>query len=186
VLLNDRDPEGGALTASDPSDPPSGTVILNADGSFIYNPDTNFFGDDSFTYNARDPSGKAGKATVTIHVAPVNDAPGFILNLNPVFVAANGLPQVVANFAGGVTPGGANEDNQVLTFEVIGNTAPWLFAAGPTITRDGLGSTATLTVTPIAGFIGASEVTIVLKDNGGVDFGGFDTSAPQTFILVAQ
>jgi hypothetical protein len=93
---------------------------------------------------------------------------------------------VVGNFAGGVTPGGANEDNQVLTFEVIGNTAPWLFTAGPTITRDGLGSTATLSVTTIPGFVFASEVTIVLRDNGGVEFGGFDTSAPQTFIIFTQ
>jgi hypothetical protein len=185
VLQNDGDPEGGQLTASEVTGPPNGTVTLNPDGSFTYNPDVNFFGDDRFTYRASDPTGKSSTATVTIHVAPVNDAPWFALNVNPVVVPAVQIPQTVVNFAGGVTPGGANEDDQVLTFEVIGNSAPWLFASGPTITRDGVGTTATLTFTP-AGFIGASAVTIVLRDNGGTEHVGFDTSSPQTFTIVVQ
>lgn len=186
VLQNDRDPEGGQLTASEASGPPNGTVTLNGDGSFVYNPDVNFFGDDRFTYRASDPTGKSSTATVTIHVAPVNDAPWFALNVNPVVVPAGQIPQTVSNFAIGVTPGGANEDDQILTFEVIGNSIPWLFASGPVITRDGQGATATLTFTPAAGLVGASAVTIVLRDNGGTEYAGFDTSAPQTFTVVVQ
>jgi hypothetical protein len=107
--------------------------------------------------------------------------------VNPVVVyAAGGIPQTVANFAGGLWPGSENEADQVLTFEVIGNTAPWLFAAGPTVTRDPLSNTATLTFTPAVGMYGGSAVTIVLKDNGGTEFGGFDTSAPQTFAIYVQ
>jgi hypothetical protein len=186
VLQNDRDPEGGQLTATETSGPPNGRVTLNGDGSFTYNPDINFFGDDRFTYRASDPTGKSSTATVTIHVAPVNDAPWFAISVNPVVASAAAVPQAVSNFATGVTPGGANEDDQVLTFEVIGNSAPWLFASGPTITRDGQGSsTATLTFTP-AGFGGAAAVTIVLKDNGGTEHVGFDTSAPQTFTIFLQ
>jgi hypothetical protein len=119
-------------------------------------------------------------------VAPVNDAPGFTLNFNPVVVAAGQIPQTVANFAGGITPGADNEADQILTFEVVGNSYPWLFAAGPTVTRDGPGNTATLSFTPAAGVTGASAVTIVLRDNGGTDFVGYDTSAPQTFTIVVQ
>jgi hypothetical protein len=185
VLQNDRDPEGGQLTAAEESGPPNGRVTLNADGSFTYNPDVNFFGDDRFTYRASDPTGKSSTGTVTIHVAPVNDAPVFTLNANPVVVPAVQVPQTVSNFVIGITPGGANEEDQILTFEVIGNSAPWLFASGPVITRDGQGDTATLTFTP-AGFPGASAVTIVLKDNGGTEHVGFDTSAPQTFTIVIQ
>jgi hypothetical protein len=186
VLQNDRDPEGGQLTASDASDPPNGIVTLNGDGSFSYNPEVNFFGDDQFTYRASDPAGKSSTATVTIHVAPVNDAPLFTLNLNPVFVAAGEIPQTVGNFAGGISPGADNEVGQILTFEVVGNSNPFLFAAGPTVTRDGQGNTATLSFTPAAGLTGAADVTIVLRDNGGTDFVGFDTSAPQTFTIVVQ
>jgi hypothetical protein len=186
VLQNDRDPEGGQLTAAEVSGPPNGTVTLNPDGSFIYNPDVNFFGDDRFTYRATDPTGKSSTETVTIHVAPVNDAPLFTLNVNPVFVPAVPIPQTVSNFAVGVSPGGANEDDQVLTFEVIFNSAPWLFASGPLITREGQGETATLTFTPAPGLVGAAAVTIVLKDNGGTEHVGFDTSSPQTFTIVIQ
>jgi hypothetical protein len=185
VLQNDQDPEGGQLTASEESGAPNGTVTVNGDGSFSYNPDINFFGDDRFTYRATDPTGKSSTAAVTIHVAPVNDAPGFAIAVNPVVASAAAVPQTVSNFATGVTPGGANEDDQVLTFEVIGNSAPWLFLSGPTITRDGQGSTATLSFTP-AGFGGATAVTIVLKDNGGTEHVGFDTSGPQTFTIFLQ
>ena len=183
VLLNDRDPEGGVLTVSVAGAPANGTVTLNGDGSFSYNPVVNFFGDDSFTYRATDPEGNASIGTVTIHVAPVNDAPGFTVNTNPV-VAPRDIPQTVSNFAIGISPGADNESNQILTFEVIGNSAPWLFAAGPTITRDGQSGTATLTFSPAPGQAGAAAVTIQLRDNGGVEFGGFDTSAPQTFTIV--
>ena len=122
---------------------------------------------------------------MTIHVAPVNDAPGFTIAFNPVVGSAGAFPQTVSNFATGVTPGGEREDDQVLTFDVIGNSAPWLFAAGPTITRDGQGSTATLSFTP-AGFAGVASVTIQLRDNGGIENGGSDTSAPQTFLIALQ
>jgi len=186
VLQNDRDPEGGQLTASDASDPPNGAVTLNGDGSFSYDPDVNFFGDDRFTYRASDPSGKSSTATVTVHVAPVNDAPFFTLNVNPVVVAAGGVPQAVGNFAVGISPGADNEVDQILTFEVVGNSSPWLFASGPAVTRDGQGNTATLSLTPAAGLTGVAEVTIVLRDNGGTDYVGYDTSAPQTFIIVVQ
>jgi VCBS repeat-containing protein len=74
VLANDSDVEGNSLAALLVSPPSRGTLILNADGSFIYTPDANFFGDDTFTYRAND--GKpSSPATVTIHVTAVNDAP---------------------------------------------------------------------------------------------------------------
>ena len=46
------------------------------DGSFDYTPDLDFNGADSFTYEAVDGvSGAKSLATVTLIVAPVNDAP---------------------------------------------------------------------------------------------------------------
>jgi Big-like domain-containing protein len=186
VLRNDHDPEGGSISAADASDPPNGDVTLGADGSFTYNPVIDFNGDDQFTYRVSDLAGNSSTAAVTIHVTPVNDAPWFTLNLDPVVGPANGLPQTVSNFIGGISPGAANETDQVLTFEVIGNSSPWLFAAGPTITRDGLGSTATLAFTPAPGQVGYSTITIVLRDNGGTEFGGNDTSVPHSFTIWIQ
>ncbi len=71
VLSNDSDVEGSALTAKKVSNPRSGTVTLNEDGSFLYTPNLDFSGVDSFTYKARDGSADSEPATVTITVQPV-------------------------------------------------------------------------------------------------------------------
>ncbi|MEN3011154.1 MAG: Ig-like domain-containing protein, partial [Candidatus Bipolaricaulaceae bacterium] len=75
VLLNDSDPDGDALTAELVSGATHGTVNLNANGSFTYTPNPNFFGTDTFTYRAFDGRLYSGVATVTITVVNVNDAP---------------------------------------------------------------------------------------------------------------
>jgi VCBS repeat-containing protein len=75
VLANDSDADGDPLTAILDSGPSNGTLTLNADGSFTYDPDLNFCGEDSFTYHANDGQADSNIATVTIDVACVNDAP---------------------------------------------------------------------------------------------------------------
>jgi len=79
VLKNDTDdglPNPPAkLTASLVTGPSRGTLALNADGSFVYTPNANFFGIDSFTYRASDGSVDSAPAKVTLTVRPVNDAP---------------------------------------------------------------------------------------------------------------
>ena len=76
VLANDTDPDGDPLEAVEPSDPANGTVSLEPDGSFLYIPDADFNGSDSFTYRVEDPFGaRSAPAEVTISVIPVNDDP---------------------------------------------------------------------------------------------------------------
>jgi len=75
VLGNDSDPEDDGLTAVLVDDVSNGTLTLNADGSFMYVPNGNFNGTDSFTYKANDDKDDSNVATVTITVNPVNDAP---------------------------------------------------------------------------------------------------------------
>jgi hypothetical protein len=185
VLQNDRDPEGGPLIASDASDPPNGKVSLKSDGSFSYTPVANFFGDDQFTYRAKDETGSSSTATVTIHVAPVNDRPRFNDRGDPREVHSDDGPQTVSDWARDITPGAPNETNQVLQFVVIGNSNPGLFTSSgqPAVTRNGAQSdTGTLTFTPSGGS-GSATITVVLKDNGGTANGGADTSEPHTFTI---
>ena len=54
VLANDSDPDGDALTAALAGNATSGSVSLNADGSFTYTPAANFNGTATFSYQARD------------------------------------------------------------------------------------------------------------------------------------
>lgn len=75
VLANDEDADDNTLTATLVSGPSNGTLTLNADGTFIYKPNADFVGVDSFTYRARDAALQGEVTTVTIQVLPVNDAP---------------------------------------------------------------------------------------------------------------
>jgi Bacterial Ig domain len=79
VLGNDTDAESNPLTAvlvSGPSHAAASGFTLNANGSFNYTPAANYFGPDSFTYKAKDSNNaESNTVTVTINVAPVNDAP---------------------------------------------------------------------------------------------------------------
>jgi len=54
LLGNDTDIENDQLSAVLVNDVSQGTLSLNSDGSFVYNPDPGFFGTDSFTYRASD------------------------------------------------------------------------------------------------------------------------------------
>lgn len=75
VLANDTDPTNDPFTAVLNSGPSDGALTLNADGSFMYTPEANFNGTDSFTYRAMDATGSSGPQTVTLNVLPQPDAP---------------------------------------------------------------------------------------------------------------
>ena len=75
VLGNDTDADDDTLTAVDATDPAHGTVELDANGAFRYEPDPGYSGPDSFTYVADDGEAESAPGTVTVTVDPVDDAP---------------------------------------------------------------------------------------------------------------
>ena len=68
VLANDFDAEGSTLTATKLTNPASGVVTFNGDGSFTYTPNTNFVGVDAFTYQISDATINSPATTVFIAV----------------------------------------------------------------------------------------------------------------------
>jgi hypothetical protein len=74
VLDNDDDPDGDNIAVTSNTQPTNGAVILNSDGSFIYTPDSGYFGEDSFEYTMCDDGAPSlcDSATVTINVARVS------------------------------------------------------------------------------------------------------------------
>lgn len=68
VMANDRDPQGGALSARLATEPAHGTLTLNADGSFSYIPAAGYSGLDFFSYTASDGRFESNAALVTIRV----------------------------------------------------------------------------------------------------------------------
>src|SRR5688572_4342635 len=181
ILGNDTDADGDALTASlvINQGPSSGTLDLNADGTFSYTPNANFHGTDGFTYQASDGRGGNASTTVTITVNPVNDAPGFVKGDDQT-VAENAGPQTVTGWATQISAG-ANENGQTVDFSVTTNNAV-LFTAPPDIDP----VTGTLVYTPAANAYGRATVTVTLHDDGGSANGGVDTSAPQTFAITVS
>ncbi|MCX5384171.1 FG-GAP-like repeat-containing protein [Streptomyces sp. NBC_00083] len=69
VLGNDTDADGNTLTASVVTGPAHGTLTLDPDGSFTYQPAGAYVGSDSFTYKASDGTDDSNVATVTIGVS---------------------------------------------------------------------------------------------------------------------
>jgi hypothetical protein len=178
VLANDEAHDAGPLRAGDASDPPHGRVSLNANGSFSYNPDPDYWGEDSFTYRVTNSRGVSSRGTVIITVVSLNDAPVFRLRRGDQVAPADGGLQRVPGFAEVLSPGARNERGQVLDFIVdIDPRSAALFSQLPAIAPDG-----TLTYVP-AGTPGRAVITVRLHDNGGTANGGLDTSPPQTFVI---
>ncbi|HTD67788.1 MAG TPA: Ig-like domain-containing protein, partial [Candidatus Limnocylindria bacterium] len=71
ILANDTDVENYPLSVIFESGPTHGTLTLSASGSFLYTPNSNYSGSDSFTYRASDGGAASGVATVTITIQPV-------------------------------------------------------------------------------------------------------------------
>lgn len=111
VLTNDVDADGDTLTATVDSQPSNGSVTLNPDGSFSYVPDSDFFGNDSFTYVAGDGIATSAVATVSITVRPVDDGSAFASVTTGSFTDPNllgtrtdlvaGAPAITANHVDG-------------------------------------------------------------------------------------
>ena len=94
VLSNDTDLESTTLSASVVGDPTHGTVALNADGSFIYTPDDDYSGTDSFTYKASDGTDASAATTVSL---TVTDTPVLSGNLGTLAYIENDGAVVVDN-----------------------------------------------------------------------------------------
>ena len=75
VLHNDVDVDGETLTTILVDSVSHGTIDLHPDGTFSYMPDKDFFGTDTFTYQATDNIDTTTTTLVTIIVTPVNDPP---------------------------------------------------------------------------------------------------------------
>jgi hypothetical protein len=73
-LQNDHDPNDEPMLISDVQPPLNGTVKWSLDGAFVYRPNKDWNGVDTFTYQVTDGSLTA-IGVITINVRPVNDPP---------------------------------------------------------------------------------------------------------------
>jgi hypothetical protein len=119
VLANDTDADNNPLTAGPASDPANGSVSLNANGSFIYTPDTGFTGSDTFTYTVADNQGGSDTGLVTI---AVNPPPGpTTLTVGDLWFAEGNTGTTAATFT--VTRSGDDSGSSTVKYKTSGGTA---------------------------------------------------------------
>lgn len=69
------DPEGGALTWQLLDGPSHGSLLIDASGAYVYDPENDYSGSDSFIVRVTDAGGLSTDQVVEIMVAPVIDTP---------------------------------------------------------------------------------------------------------------
>ena len=150
VLTNDTDPEGNALTASLVTACVNGTVVLNADGSFTYTPNTNFSGIDSLIYKicANGTPSLCDTATVIFNISAANDAP---IAVNDTIAVTGNTPAT-----GNVLTNDSDPEGNALTASLV--TAP----VHGTVVLNADGS---FTYTPNANFSGIDSLIYQACDN---------------------
>jgi uncharacterized protein (TIGR03437 family) len=74
LTLTGSDPDGDSLSFIIVNQPAHG-VLTGTGANLTYTPNANFNGNDAFTFKANDGAADSAPATVSIAVAPVNDAP---------------------------------------------------------------------------------------------------------------
>ncbi|NHJ14152.1 MAG: tandem-95 repeat protein [Candidatus Thorarchaeota archaeon] len=114
LLKNDFDVDGDVLEAVLGTGPANGVLALNADGSFTYTPNANFWGVDTFTYYVTDGVLESNLATVTITVLSVNDIP---VAVNDAYETDQNVPLIV--LAPGVLGNDSDIDHNQLTGVLI-------------------------------------------------------------------
>ncbi len=162
VLSNDTDVDNtnAQLSVATPrpvSGPSNGALTLNANGSFTYTPNANYFGNDSFTYRASDGAATSNIATVNIAVSAVNDAP--VAN-NDAYSTNEDTQLVIASAASGVLANDTDVDHLNLQLTVAVPRP----VSGPSNGTLILNANGTFTYTPNANFNGTDSFTYRATD----------------------
>jgi hypothetical protein len=131
VKTNDTDAEGNAqtVTAQTANVPGKGTLVLSADGSYIFTPETGFSGPVDFTYTTCDNGTLQACASATLHILVRPELPYTNPDFNSTFVNIN-LPGNVST--NDKVPAGTTYGTPVLASSPAGSS--------PTITLNSNGT----------------------------------------------
>ncbi|GMG76919.1 hypothetical protein ShirakiTB12_53880 [Priestia megaterium] len=139
------DPDDNLLTFSLSGTPFNGTAVVNPDGTFLYTPNPNFIGLDSFTVEVRDSRGASAQSLVTISVIRVNQPP-IVVDLS--------LSTVQGQFVTG----------QVPAFDPEGDPLVYGLNLAPLNGTAIINSDGTFTYTPNPSFVGTDSFSVFARD----------------------
>ncbi len=161
VLANDSDADGDVLSVSQYSQPGHGSLVLNDDGTFSYQPDADFAGVDYFEYTIDDGNGGTDTARVYVCVHDTNQGPDAD---DDMALLTDNAPAVIDVLANDSDPDGD-------AIFISGFSDP--MNGTVTLNADG-----TFNYTPKDGFSGLDSFTYTIMDNNG----GSDTATVKIFV----
>jgi VCBS repeat-containing protein len=157
ILINASDPDGNALTATLVASPQHGLLTLDADGQFTFTPDQDYYGSDSFTYEAFDGHDWSNSASVILNIqqgsalqSSVAQDDTYEVSRNITFrsLETRNAPGVLANDSGPTAP--------------LPNIVSWTPPMHGTLDIDADGH---VVYTPDFGFVGI-DTSVYTLDNG--------------------
>ncbi|HEX8833244.1 MAG TPA: Ig-like domain-containing protein, partial [Abditibacteriaceae bacterium] len=154
ITLGASDLDNNPLTYSIVSQPQNGTLSRPANTApngpqFIYTPNANITGTDSFTFKANDGTLDSNIATVSVTITAVNRVP----------VAGNLSVETDEDSAKTVVLSGSDADGDALTYSIV--TQPTRGTLGPLVTNNGVAS---VLYTPGANYSGEDSFTYRVSD----------------------
>lgn len=75
LLKNDYDIEGFALTFEEAGNAVNGDLVVTDEGTIVFTPDPDFWGEATFSYSVTDPEGEVNSGRVTLWFENVGDGP---------------------------------------------------------------------------------------------------------------
>jgi hypothetical protein len=168
-LANDSDPNGDSLTLVEFSQPDLGSLVAGVDGTLLYTPPADFFGEVTASYTAADGNGGLAIGTIAIVVESVNDLP---VGRRDVVTLTDYLPFVINVLAND----GDIDGDRLRVTDVLGITAGVVV-----VNPDG-----TVTYRPTAGFVGTDAFSYLVADDvGGVDTVAVSVTIPAQVLAAA-
>lgn len=145
-LANDLNPGGGTLQLFSVNHPQHGKASV-AGGKILYQPETNYFGDDTFLYLVGNDAGAKALGTVNVTVSPVNDVPVAIDDRALTFENSAVVISVLAN----------DKDADGDPLRIVSVSAP---TDGTAVVSDNV-----IIYTPTPGFNGTNTFTYGVTDD---------------------
>ncbi len=158
VLTNDEDAEGNTQVVTSNTQPSNGTVTVNPNGTYTYEPATDFVGTDMFTYTICDNGTPQACDTANV-VIEVSDLPSNSENNPPVANNDTATTDVDEPVVVSVLPNDFDPDGDTVTVTPGSATDP---TNGTVV----INPNGTITYTPDAGFVGEDTFTYEICDNG--------------------
>jgi gliding motility-associated-like protein len=152
ILQNDSDPDGPVSASTIIIvNPAHGVASIDASGNYSYQPNSNYYGNDTIVFSVCDTDNNCINDTLFVTILPVNDN---IVVMNDFFSTNENTP-----FSGNIISNDADPDGTLLNL----TTTPLVLPANGIVIVNANG---TFDYLPNAGFIGIDTIVVEICDSG--------------------